>query len=318
MALFLGEQDVKALLTMDVALEAVEDAFRQRAAGGATNDPRHRVALPAGALNVMSAAAPAFGVMGLKTYGAVRGGRIRFYVQLFSTETGELLAMIEASEMGRIRTGAASGVATKYMAMQDAMSVGVIGAGYQALAQVEAVCRVRDVAQVRVFSRTAERRAKGADEMQATLGVDAKAVDSPEACVEGADVVVTITSASRPVLNGAWLSPGTHVNAAGANHWMRRELDDEAVTRAGVVAVDDLEQARVECADLLYPIERGLLTWTQVRDLSAVVAGTVPGRTGPDEITLFESQGIALEDVVTGLRVYQLARERGVGRDLPL
>ena len=325
MAIFLAEEDVKGLLTMDLALEVVEGAFRQQGQGEATTNPRSRLRLPRGAFNLMAAAAPRLGVMGLKVGqpfaghdGAFRGGAARSYVQLSSTDTGELLAVMEASVLGQMRTGAATGVATKYMARPDASTVGIIGAGHQARTQLEAVCHVRKIRSARVFSRASQRRETFASEMATRLGIEVSAVDSAEACVGDADVVITITSSSQPVLRGEWLSQGTHVNAAGANHWMRRELDDEAVRRANVIVADDLDQAKMECGDLIYPIERGLLRWNRVRNLSEVIVGRAPGRTGDEDITLFESQGLALEDIAAGIRVYQLAKERGLGRQLPL
>ena len=133
-----------------------------------------------------------------------------------------------------------------------------------------------------------------------------------------ADIAITITSAASPVLKGVWLAPGTHINAAGSNHWMRRELDGEAVGRCDVIVTDDVEQAKLECGDLLYPIERGTVRWEQVRNLSDVISGRTPGRTGDDDITLFESQGIALEDVAVGARLYEIAVAEGAGRELPL
>lgn len=317
MALFLTEKDVSGLLTMDMALEAVEEGFRFQGEGRATNSPRSRIRLPGGFVNFMSAASHGLGVMGHKAYAVTRGNPVRFYLHLCSSETGELLSVMEVSDLGQVRTGAASGVATKYMAREDASTVGVIGAGYQARTQLEAVCRVREVRSARVFSRTPERREKFAADMSTELGVEVAAVESAEECVRDSDIVVTITSSSRPVLEGRWLSLGTHINAAGSNHWMRRELDGEAVGRCDVVVTDDVEQAKLECGDLLYPIERGTVRWEQVRNLSDVIAGRTPGRTGDDDITLFESQGLALEDIAVGARVYELARERGIGRELP-
>ena len=316
MALYLTEKDVNGLLTMDIALDAVEEGFRQQADGKATNSLRSRLNLPKGAFNFMSAAVPGMGVMGLKAYAIAGGNAPRFYVQISSTETGELLAIIEASDMGQIRTGAASGVATKYMARQGASTVGIIGSGYQARTQLQAVCRVRRIEDVKVFSRTPARREKFAAEMTDNLGINVSVADNAELCVQDSDVVITITNSSKPVLEGEWLRPGTHINAAGANHWMRRELDDEAVSRADVVATDDLEQARIECGDLIYPIEKGIARWEQVRSLSEVVAGRTPGRTGDADITLFDSQGVALEDVAIGIKVYELAKERRVGREI--
>ncbi len=317
MAIFLTEGDVNQLLTMDIALEAVKEGFRHQAAGTADNSRRSRLRIEGGFFNFMAAAAPGMGVMGQKAYAAVRGGLSHFYVQLYSSKDGELLAVFEASDMGKVRTGAASGVATKYMARPDARTVGIIGSGYQARTQLEAMCRVRDIVSAKVFSRKPERRQKFADEMSAKLGIDISVSDSAEACVADADIVVTITTSSAPILEGAWLSPGTHVNAAGANHWMRREIDDETVRSAGTIVADDVEQAKIECGDLMQPIERGLLRWDDVHDLHEIV-GAAPGRTDAEEITLFASQGMALEDIAVGERLYKLAREQGVGTELPL
>ena len=317
MTLYLTENEVNEVLTMDLALETVEQAFRLMSNGGATNPPRSRIRLPAGGLfNFMCAAAPGAGVMGLKAYGVTRGNPVKFYVQLFSTDTGELLALLEAGDLGQVRTGAASGVATKYMAREDAATVGIIGSGYQARTQLEAVCKVRPIKSARVYSRNPERREAFATEMSERIGIDITAVDSGEECVADADVVVTMTSTNRPVLNGEWLSAGTHINAAGANHWMRRELDGDAVRRSDIIVADDIEQAKLECGDLIYPAELGSIHWEQVRSLADVVGGSAPGRNADADITLFESQGLAVQDITTGIRVYQLAMEQGIGSEI--
>ena len=316
MALFLTEEDVGSLLTMDAAIEALEEAFRHQAAGTALNSPRRRIRMGGGMLHFMAAADRSTGVTGMKWYGGFGGG-MRFHVQLSDSETGELLAVMEAGRLGQVRTGAASGVATKYMARPEAGTVGMIGTGYQAETQLEAICRVRPVERVRVFSRTLERREAFASRMAASLAIEVNAVDSAEECVADADVVAVITSATSPVLKGEWLQEGAHVNAAGVNHWLRRELDGRAVARSSVIVADDVEQARLECADLIHPVERGELTWQRVRELWEVVSGSVAGRTSPNDITLFESQGIALEDIAAGYHVYQLALERGAGTEVP-
>ena len=314
MTLYLTESEVNEVLTMELALESVEEAFRLLSDGGATNPPRSRIRLPAGGLfNFMCAAAPGAGVMGLKAYGVAPGNPVKFYVQLFSTDTGELLALLEAGDLGQVRTGAASGIATKYMAREDSTTVGVIGSGYQARTQLEAVCGVRPIKSARVFSRNPERRERFATRMGERLGIDISPVGSAEECVADMDVVITMTSANRPVLEGDWLSEGTHVNAAGANHWMRRELDGNAVRRSSVIVADDIEQAKMECGDLIYPAELGSIRWEQVRSLADVVAGTFPGRNSDTDITLFESQGLAVQDITTGIRIYQLALEKGIG-----
>ena len=317
MPLYLTEAEVNEVLTMDLALESVEEAFRLMSDGGATNPPRSRIRLPEdGIFNFMCAAAPGAGVMGLKAYGVTRGNPVKFYVQIFSSETGELLALLEAGDLGQVRTGAASGVATKYMARENAATVGVIGSGYQARTQLEAVCKVRPIKSARVYSRSAERRERFATRMGEQLGIDISPVDSGEECVADAGVVIVMTSANRPALLGEWLSAGTHINAAGANHWMRRELDGNAVRRANVIVTDEIEQAKMECGDLIYPAELGSIRWEQVRSLADVVGGSAPGRNSDDDITLFESQGLAVQDITTGIRVYQLALERGIGSEI--
>ena len=317
MTLYITEDEVNEVLTMELALETVEQAFQLLSDGGATNAPRSRIRLPAGGLfNFMCAAAPGAGVMGLKAYGVTRGNPVKFYVQIFSAETGELLALLEAGDLGQVRTGAASGVATKYMAREDAATVGIIGSGYQARTQLEAVCKVRSITGARVYSRNSERREAFATEMSERLGIDVSSVESGEECVADADIVITMTSAGRPVLNGEWISAGTHINAAGANHWMRRELDGDAVRRSSVIVTDDIEQAKMECGDLIYPAELGSIRWEQVRSLADVVGGSAPGRNSDDDITLFESQGLAVQDITTGIRIYQLALERGIGTNI--
>jgi alanine dehydrogenase len=317
MALLLTESEVTMLLPMSLALEAVEEVFRWQGEGKLTNRPRVRLPVPGGLLHVMPAALPEARVMGLKAYATVRGGA-RFVVLLFSAETGALLAVIEADKLGQMRTGAASGVATRHLARADADRVGCYGTGWQARSQLEAVCAVRRVREIRVYGRDPVRRARFAEEMGAVLGVPTTAVERPEAAARDASILITITSARTPVLEGRWIAPGAHLNAAGSNALQRAEIDVEAVRRAGLVVTDSLEQARLECGDLLAALEQGVIRWEDVRELGAVVAARHPGRTRPDEITLFESQGIAIEDVAVAARLVARARERGVGTEIPI
>lgn len=319
MALLLREEDVQRLLPMTEAMAAVEEVMRQHGQGVATNSPRHRTRTPKGMLHLMSAAAPQIGYVGFKAYTTFPGsGRTRFHVLLYSAETGELLAMMEAGALGQIRTGAASGVATKYMAREDAKVVGLFGTGYQARTQIAAVCLARQIETVKVYSRNAERRRAFAREMGELLGVDMQPMDSPEATVRGSDVLITITTAREPVFDGKLLQSGVHINAAGSNILIRREIDEETVRRADVIIVDDKDQAKIESGDLLPAIERGILTWERVRTLGEVVAGIVPGRASPNDVTLFESHGIALWDVAAAAKVYERAKAEGVGEELRL
>jgi alanine dehydrogenase len=311
MPLLLREEEVQALLSVGDAIEALERTFRAQAEGRAVNLPRQRVRWPGGTLHVMAAGDLGSGYVGLKAYTAV-GGQTRFVVLLFHAESGELLAIIEADRLGRLRTGAATGLATRYLARPDARVVGMIGAGRQAATQLMAVCAVRPIAEARVYSPTPERRAAFAHRMRETLGIPVQAVERPEAAVEGADILITITSAREPVLRGAWLRPGVHLNAAGSNALLRRELDEEAIARADLIVIDSKAQGQIEAGDFLEPLERGRLQWERVYELRDVVAGRV-GRAHPEQITLFKSLGIALEDIAVAAVAYERARAQGAG-----
>lgn len=314
-ALFLRERDVAALVTIDDVIDVVERALAEQGAGRAVNRPRQRVAIEGGTLHVMSAGLPGWGILGLKSYAVTHEGR-KFISLLYSTSTGELLAMMEADTLGQLRTGAASAVATKHMARPDAGSIGIIGTGWQARSQVSAIARVRAIALVKAYSRNEQRRETFAEEMVDTLGAEVAPVDSAREAVEDVDIIVTITSAREPVLHGEWLREGAHINAAGSNALNRRELDAGAVRRADRIVVDSREQAVLEAGDLAPLVEAGDLSWDDVAELGDVVIGKVPGRRSPEEITLFESLGIALEDVATMHLVHQRARERGVGEEI--
>lgn len=312
MALYLSENLIAQLLRIDDVIAAVEEAFRQQGVGKAVNRPRQRVIAGRSTLHVMPGGLPDLGVMGFKAYA---GGRVGtgFLAHLYDTETGELLAVMEADRLGQLRTGAASAVATKYMARREAGSIGIIGTGRQARSQVIAVSRVRPIALVKCYSRSAGRREAFAEEMTSELAADVVAVDAPEEAVEDSDIIVTATNAREPVLLGAWLAAGMHINAIGSNAPTRRELDEGAVRRSMVIAADDVEQAKIESGDLIAAVQCGALDWDAVVELGRIVTAETPGRRAPDDITLFESQGIAIEDVATMKLAYELARERGAG-----
>lgn len=316
MALFLSERDVAQLLTMKECVDVLDQAFAHAGAGQVENKPRSRIRMPNGFFHFMAAADAGHQVFGYKAYPSFAGGA-KFLVMLYDYESGQLLACIEAGRLGQIRTGAASGLATRYMARADAATVGVIGTGSQARSQLEAVCTVRDIKLARVYSRRQEHREEFARQMSERLNLEVAPVDSAEECVAGADIAITITSAREPVLMGDWLVPGAHVNAAGGNHWMRREVDEATVVRAEVIVVDDLEQAKVECGDLMWVEARGAFRWSMASELGDVVAGRVSGRPSEQSITLFESMGVALEDIAAAQLVYRKAKEQGVGQDLP-
>lgn len=313
---FFTEADVHRLLTIDDALEAVEAAFRLKAAGQAHNQPRQRVGGRAW-LQVMPAAIPAWGVMGFKAYTAGLEGA-RFMVFLFDSDSGAPLAAIEADRLGQLRTGAATGVACRHMARPDSRVAAVIGCGYQAETQVMAVVSVLPVEEVRVFCRTPGRAEAFCRRMEAEVPRRVRLVAAPSAmeAARGADVVVTITTSREPVLPPEAVGPGVCICAAGSNHAARRELEAATVLAAHRVVVDDLAQARVECGDLLGAESAGF-SWQKVVELADVVVGRYPGRAKLEEITLFESQGVALEDVALARRLLEKARAAGLERRLP-
>ena len=318
MPLLLTESDVRATLTMPLALELVETSFRRLGGGAAVSHPRRRLQIPGKTiLNYMAASDAASGYLGLKIYSIARGAA-RFVIPLFRAETGEMVALIEADYLGQMRTGAASGVAAKVMARQNARTVGIIGTGLQARTQLEAVAYARKVAVIRAFGRDAQRREKFAKEMTERLGLPVRPVSSAEEAVRSADIVITSTTSKTPVLEGQWIEPGMHISAIGSNFAEKREIDVEAVRRCDVIAADSVEQSKIEAGDLIQAFGGDESRWTLVHEFAAIVTGKVPGRTGAEQVTLFKSNGIAIEDVVVAGKVYEIARERGMGRDVPM
>ena len=315
MALFLTESDVLELLPMERAIEHIESSFIAQHKGEAINRARERIFLPHSSFHYMAAGLPQENLLGMKVY-TIRRAAWRFVVLLFDAASGALLAVLEADHLGRIRTGAASAVATKFMARRDASRAGVIGTGRQARTQLEAVARVRKLTEARVFGRDEKRRRDFCAEMSERLGLTIEPAASAEAAVGPADIVIAATTSSQPVVRGAWLRPGTHVNAIGANMEDRRELDDATISRAGVIAVDSREQARRESGDLIQGLISANRGWESVRELHEIVGGSARGRYSEEDITIFKSNGIALWDVAAAGYVYRQAIEQGRGRKL--
>ena len=311
--LWLSDADVERLLSVEDAIPVIETALAQQAAGNAVNLPRaHDIAGEGAFLAHMQAALYEQRVFGFKSYSA-SGGVYRFFVALYSMRTGLPLALMQANSLGRIRTGAASGVSARHMARPDAGVVGMLGSGYQAGAQLQAICAVRPIKAARVFSPNPQRRKDFARRMTAALGIETIAVDNPRQAVDAADILVTITNSREPVFGGDWLRPGMHICAVGGANEYATELDDDAIRRADIIAVDSVAQAKVECGELLMPASRGLILWEQLTELCQIVGGEKPGRRSPDDITLFKSLGMAMWDVAAAKAVYDRAIERGVG-----
>jgi alanine dehydrogenase len=309
MPLYLRESDVEELLPPAEAVDAVERCFLHLAQGQAENRPRYRIPLSGGQLNVLAAADLELGVTGLKSYVGFPEGA-RFVVLLFSADSPDLLALIEADRLGQLRTGAASAVAARHLAKPGATSLGLIGSGWQAESQLACIRAVLPgIEQVVAYSRNQERLTAFCERFGAEPGEYNR--DAAEQ-----DVVVTATSSKDPVLRGEWLKPGALVCAMGANRIQSRELDNAVLERAAFVCCDSKEQARIEAGDLAEPVERGVLDWLEVHELSEVVSGETTGRGQDEDIVLFKSLGVAIEDVAVAKVVYDRARERGAGTEL--
>jgi alanine dehydrogenase len=318
MTLLLSESEVKSILTMPLALEAVENSFQRLADGSALLHSRARLHIPGKSyLHYMTAADATSGYMGLKIYTSSKDG-LRFLILLFSIESGDLVAQIEADYVGQMRTGAASGVATKFLARADAKTVGIIGTGLQARTQLEAISHARKIEIVRAFSRDPQRRETFASEMSTMLKIPVVAVPTAEQAVRDLDIVVTSTTSTNPVVEGRWLTPGTHINAIGANFPQKHELDAEAIRRCDVITADSREQSKLESGDLIQMYGDDQRRWTNVINFAEVVSGKTPGRTNDQQITLFKSNGIAIEDIVVAGRIYEIAKEKRMGRQLTL
>ncbi|HMD42309.1 MAG TPA: ornithine cyclodeaminase family protein [Candidatus Acidoferrum sp.] len=317
MTLHITESEVRQLFTMNLAIDAVESVSRKQAAGKVIVHPRHRFELPnSGFFHYMAAIDTEAGFIALKQYTYVKG-ELRFLVSLYEISTGALLALIEAEYMGQLRTGAASGVATKYLARQNAQVMAIIGSGGQAKTQLEAVAFVRQLHSVRAYGRNPERRIKFCAEMSQRLGIPVQAVESAADALRGVDIVTTATTSGKPVLSGADLPPNVHINAIGANHAHKRELDDAVIAKVDVMFVDSIEQSRQEAGDLLIPFARQPEKWAQVHELAELVGGKVAGRTSQMQTTLFKSNGIAAWDLASAIVIYEAARDHRLGCELP-
>ena len=317
MTLHISEAEVRQVLDMPRALRAVEETSRKQAIEEVVVHPRRRFELSHGGFfHYMAAADYSAGFVAMKQYTFVRA-KLRFLVPLYEMATGDLLAVIEADYMGQLRTGAASGVATKYLARENSRVAAIIGTGGQARTQLEAIAAVRKLESARVYGRDAAKREKFCSEMSSRVGIPLNPCASAGEAVRGADIVCTATTSSQPVVFGGDLAPAVHINAIGANHSHKRELDDEAVSSADVIVVDSVEQSRQEAGDLIIAFQGDEICWTGVRKLSEVVAGKVSGRTSDSEVTLFKSNGIASWDLAVAMKVYAAAREKKLGRELP-
>lgn len=316
MALYLTEDDVRDVIDMETSINVVEAAFQALADGKAENVPRRRAKASGIMLHAMSAAAEYLGYVGWKVYTTTAHGA-RFHVGIYRVDTGELEALIEANYLGQLRTGAASGVATEFMARPDSRIVGLLGSGLQARTQLKAVCTVRQIERVEVYSRSAERCVQFAEEMSEYCLTQVIPVHSPDIAAAEKDIVICATSSKAPVFDGRVLEPGTHLNVMGSNHLGKAEIDVATVQQADHIVCDSIEACKIEAGDFVQALDQGVTDWRLMHDLADVVAGRQTGRATPEDVTLFKSVGLAIEDVALAAKILECAQADKLGKPLP-
>jgi ornithine cyclodeaminase/alanine dehydrogenase-like protein (mu-crystallin family) len=317
MTLYLTVDDVRKLVTMDDALAALDKAFQHWPDKGTQNLERRRLDPPGGGpLNLMAASYPAEGVFGYRAY-AIRPAGGSNQVFLFDMKGGPPLAIVESGWASTTRTGAATGIATKYMARANATRLACIGTGRQAVTQVDAVARVRKLDEIVVFSRDKAKRDDFARRMQELTKVKTVGAASARDCVAGADIVITATQSAEPVFFGDWIEKGMHINLIGANSANRREGDDKTILKSDLIVTDHRDQARIEAGEFIEMTASGRLSWEAIHELGDVVTGRVK-RTGDDQVTLFKSLGLAYEDVAFCKLILDKAKAKGIGLDVQM
>jgi ornithine cyclodeaminase/alanine dehydrogenase len=326
MALLLTRADVESALTMEDAITGVEEAFRQHQLGTTQLPLRTPIRIPEhkGLILFMPAFIGGMDALGIKVVSVHPDNpskhglpTILATILLHDPATGKLLAIMDGGFLTAMRTGAVSGVATKYLARPDSKVVGLFGAGIQARTQLMAVCAVRPVTEALVYDQVPDAADRFCNEMGPKLGIAARPVTSPRDAVEGCDIIVAATTSKTPVFDGDWLNPGMHINGVGSHSLDARELDSKTIRRSRVV-VDLRSAALAEAGDIVIPINNGEITAERLyAELGEIITGK-PGREDPDEITIFKSVGLAIQDVSTATKVYQLAREKGIGQEIPL
>jgi alanine dehydrogenase len=311
--LHLNEDEVRQILTMEMAIEAVESGLRKMGIEEAFAVPRARCQTDHTMLHVLPAAAKTLGVIGYKAYTTNKTGN-RFHVTIYDAKSGEMLAIMQADWLGQVRTGAASAVATKHLARKEAATVGIFGSGKQAKTQLLAVAKVRTLKHAYVYSSNEENRKHFALEMAKICEIPVTSVAHPEEAARGMDIICTATSAREPVLLGKWIEPGQHMNIIGSNFLAKSEIDVEVVKRSNVVVIDSKDQGRLEAGDLVAALDQGVIEWIDITELGRIVAQRAPGRQAQEDVTLFKSLGLGLEDIAVAIKVYQKAKETNVGR----
>lgn len=326
MVLVISKDDLRELLTFDDCIAAVERAHVEAYEGHVVLPVRTRLfhSERRGSMGIASALLKQSGAMGVKVQcsfqeNPARGlPMITGVMLLQDADTGVPLAIMDSAYITAVRTPSASAIATKYLSREDSRVLAIVGAGVQARGHLRAMTLVRPIESVRVASRSRTTAELFKAEMELETGLPIEVCESPEEAVRGADIVCTTTLSPTPVVEGGWLSPGAHVNAVGAHSLETRELDSEAITMARVV-VDSLDAAQKEAGDVMIPVREGVIGFEHVAgEIGDIVAGAKPGRQSPDEITVYKSLGVGIQDVATGYLVYHKALRLGLGTRVEL
>lgn len=326
--LILTRHEIESLLTINNVIAAVEAGFAQLAAGGVVMP--QRVPTQVAPYSGMHLSMPVFvsgdpGTLSIKAITVYPDNPTQYglpmvqgVVLLYDAVNGSLLAMMDAEEVTAMRTGAASGVATKHLARADASTVLLFGAGAVGPAQLAAVCAVRPIQKAYVITRSGDKDAEFCAKMAQRLGIEVKPTRDPRSAIRNSDIICTATTSSTPLFDGAWLQPGTHINGVGSYNARMQEVDATTVRRARVF-VDRIQAAQTEAGDLLIPINKGEITLDHIAgELGQVINGTLAGRSNAEEITFFKSVGTAMQDAVTAAVVYRKALAQGVGQEISL
>ena len=316
-AIYIDEATASKILNMDNALNLVEESFTTYARGESFNMTRQRMRIRKGALHMLPGAVPYKNVIGFKAYTSFRAGLI-FKVHLYDAENGNPLAIVDANEIGRLRTGAATGIATKYMAKKESNTAFIFGGGFQAEAQLEAVYKTSNIKKAFVTTRKIENAQAFADKMSKSLGIEIIPTQNIENDLPQADIIITITTAVKPLFEHTMLNPnGVHINGAGSNALIRAEVPEKTIEAAEVLAVDSKDVAAIECGDILPSLEKGRLHWNEIVELGEITAGFRPGRVTENGITIFQSQGMGLQDIMCAEYIYRKAVAENLGKELP-
>ena len=313
--LWLSEGEVVSLMDMGEAIAALEKGLLAEAQGQAKNMVKTHVAWNGSTLHAIGAAFPRAGFVGTKTWAHTEGGATPLVI-LFDSQTGNLKAVIEAFALGQLRTGAASGVATRCLAVRDAGEFAIIGTGKQALAQVAAVVAVRPIRSIRVFGRHKDRRSNFVSRTRQEFNLEVVEAASIREAVQGAQIITTATRATEPFLTADMISRGAHINSIGAIVATRAEVAEDVLARCDQVVVDSQPQARKLSRELMEYFGSGEGHWEQVASLANVVADRKE-RSARSDLTLFKSLGMGISDLSLGMELYRKALEQGVGRPLP-